>query len=328
MKYTHFSIEEREKIQEYLWQKISVRGIAARLERSHTSVLRELNRSNKDRTYLYRPRLAHERAVEKRRSRGRKDRLKNTTIRTYVVSHLKQRWSPEQISGRMRKDGTGSISHEAIYQFVYAQIHRNGYGYVRPEAEDLRLYLRRKRKRRLSKGMRRCQRIFKPKGTSIEERPIEVDRKERVGDWEGDTVESCDHKPGVNTLLERKTGLYLITKVRNKTSRGTIEAMKKRFVSFPRHTITLDNGPENSDWQSMEEEIALKTFFAHPYRSCERGANENTNGLLREYFPKKTDFTRVSDEEIEKVEYDLNTRPRKRLNWLTPLEALSGAVTG
>jgi IS30 family transposase len=176
--------------------------------------------------------------------------------------------------------------------------------------------------------MRKCQRIFRPKGPSIEERPKEVDGKERFGDWEGDTVESCDHRPGVNTLLERKTGLYLITKVQNKTSGATIEAMKKRLASLKAHTVTLDNGPENSDWQRMEKEINIKIYFAHPYRSCERGANENANGLLREYFPKKTDFTQVSSEEIQKVEYDLNTRPRKRLNWSTPLEFLSGAVTG
>ncbi len=327
MKYKHFSIEEREQIQEFVWQKLSVREIARILGRSHSSVLRELKRSNPGRAYQYKPRLAHERALEKRKSRGRKDRLKNKIIREYVVSHLKQKWSPEQISGRMKKEGIGDISHEAIYQFIYAQIHRDGYGLLRPKAEDLRMYLRRKRKRRVPKGMRKCQRIFRPKGTSIEDRPAEVGRKERIGDWEGDTVESRDHKPGVNTLLERKTGLYLVTKVRNKTSGATVEAMKKRLLFLKAHTITLDNGPENSDWQRMEKEINIKTFFAHPYRSCERGANENTNGLLREYFPKKTDFTKISDEDIRKVEYDLNMRPRKRLNWSTPLEAFSGAVT-
>lgn len=327
MKFKHFSIEEREKIQELVWQKISIRKIASILGRSHSSIVRELRKSNPERAYQYKPRLAHERALEKRKSRGRKDRLKNKDIRKYVIFHLKQRWSPEQISGRMKKEGFGSISHEAIYQFIYAQVHRDGYGYLRPNSEDLRMYLRRKRKRRVPKGMRKCKRIFKPKGTSIEERPTEVNLKERIGDWEGDTVESCDHKPGVNTLLERKTGLYLITKVRNKTSSATIEAMKKRLIFLKAHTVTLDNGPENSDWQRMEKEINIKTFFAHPYRSCERGANENTNGLLREYFPKKTDFTKISDEEIRKVEYDLNTRPRKRLNWSTPLEAFSGAIT-
>ena len=209
MKYKHFSIEEREQIQEFVWQKLSIRKIASILGRSHSSVLRELRKSNPGRSYQYKPRLAHERALEKRKSRGRKNRLKNKTIRAYVVSHLKQRWSPEQISGRMKKEGIGNISHEAIYQFVYAQIYRDGYGYLRPGGEDLRMYLRRKNKRRTRKGLRRCQKVLKPKGLSIELRPVVVQEKSRVGDWEGDSVESRDRKPGVNTLLERKTGIFL-----------------------------------------------------------------------------------------------------------------------
>ena len=331
MQYTHFRIEEREKIQELRWRKVSIRNIAKILGRSHSSVVRELNRHNRGRIYTYKPRLAQERALEKRKSRGRKNRLKNKKIRAYVITHLKKHWSPEQISGRMKKENVGHISHEAIYQFIYAQVHRNGWGKLRKGHEDLRIYLRRKRKRRLKKGTRRCQRIFRPKGDSIDTRPTEVDLQTRIGDWEGDTVESCDHKPGVNTLLERKTGLFLVTRVFDKTSVATVAAIKRRMDALPsamKKTITLDNGPENTNWQMIEEKTMLKTFFAHPYHSWERGANENANGLLREYFPKKTDFTQISDEEISKVEYDLNTRPRKRLNWSTPLEAISGALTG
>jgi IS30 family transposase len=331
MKYTQLSIEERERIQELRWQKVSLRRIAKLLKRSHTSIVRELNRHNKDKTYQYKPRLAHQRALEKRKSRGRKDRLKNKVIREYVVSHLKMRWSPEQISGRLKKDMDQSISHEAIYQFIYAQIHRDGWGLLRSKAEDLRIYLRRKRKRRLSKNTRRCQRIFKPMGVSIDQRPMIVSTRSRVGDWEGDTVESRDHKPGVNTLVERKTGYTLITMLSDKTTRATVKVITERFNVLPtniRQTLTLDNGFENKDWQSIEANTDIKVFFAHPYSSWERGTNENTNGLIRDYFPKKTDFTQVSNELIQKVEYDLNTRPRKRLNWSTPLEALSGAVTG
>ena len=331
MKYRHFGIEEREKIQELRWNKVSIRNIAKAIRRSHSSVVRELNRYNRGGTYKYKPRLAQERALEKRKSRGRKNRLKNKIIRAYVISHLKMKWSPEQISGRLKKDLNQCISHEAIYQFIYAQIHRDGYGLLKPTGEDLRIYLRRKRKRRMGKNMRRCQRIFRPKGNSIEMRPDVVSKRERVGDWEGDTVESLDHKPGVNTLVERKTGYVLITKLKNRTSSATISAVTQRLQMFPQkfiHTLTTDNGPENSDWQRMEAQTGLQCFFAHPYCSGERGTNENTNGLIRDYFPKKTDFDTVSDEEITKVEYDLNTRPRKRLNWSTPLEAMSGAITG
>ena len=331
MKYKQFSIEEREKIQELAWRKVSLRKIGKILGRSHSSIIRELNRSNPGRAYQYKPRLAQERALEKRRSRGRKDRLKNKIIREYVVSHLKMRWSPEQISGRLKKDLNQFISHEAIYQYIYSQIHRDGWGLLRPGAEDLRMYLRRKRKRRMGKGLRRCQRIFKPLGISIEERPLVVNTRERIGDWEGDSVESCNHKPGINTLVERKTGLVLITKLRDKTSLATVDAVVSRMKTLPkklRQTLTTDNGPENSDWQSITNSVGLEVYRAHPYCSGERGTNENTNGLIRDYYPKKTDFNKISDEDIAKVEYALNTRPRKRLNWSTPLEVMSGAVRG
>jgi len=331
MKYKHLSIWEREKIQELFWLKKSIRYTAEVLNRSPASISRELRRNFPKELRMYTPRLAHERALFKRTCRGRTERLKTSGLREYVVSHLKLGWSPEQISGTAKEGKIGLISHEAIYQFVYAQIYRDGFGYVKPGHEDLRMYLRRKQNRRQSKGMRKSQRIFRPKGISIDERPLIVDARVRIGDWEGDTVESCNHKPGVNTLLERKTGLFLITKVEDKTSRATVLAVEKRMSALPevmKKTITLDNGPENRDWQMMEEKTKLKTFFAHPYHSWERGANENANGLLREYFPKGTDFATISDEDLAAVEYRLNSRPRKRLGWLSPLQAMSVALQG
>lgn len=313
------------------WEKKSVRSIASVLDRSPSSVSREMRRNFPKENKVYTPRLAEERAQAKRKCRGRKDRLKNERIRTYVTDHLKEGWSPEQIAGRMGFEKIGSISHEAIYQFVYNQIHRNGYGYVKPECEDLRIFLRRKQKRRRRKGQRKCQRVLVPHGVSIEERPKIVDQKKRIGDFEGDTVESVNHKPGVNTLLERKTGIYFVTKVRDKTSEATVEAVVKRVRDIPdhlKHTLTTDNGSENSGWMLIEEYTGLDTYFAHAYASHERGANENTNGLLREYFPKGTDFATISEEEISRVEYLLNTRPRKRLGWRTPLEVWSVALQG
>lgn len=329
MKYQHLSIEDREKIQEGLWKKWSIRAIARDIGRPPSSVSREIKKNLPPERNRYSPRVANVRALDKRRSRGRLTKLKNNRIRTYVVSHLKMHWSPEQISGRMKKDIGETVSHEAIYQYVYSQVHRQGWGELKKDHEDLRIYLRRRRKRRTVKGMRKCQRIFKPKGFSIEDRPKVVNERKRIGDWEGDTVESKDHKPGINTLVERKTGYVFITKLKNKTSSATIAVVKKRMSILPqkaRLTLTLDNGPENRDWQTMQKQTKLLVYSAHPYCSGERGTNENTNGLIRDYYPKKTDFTKVTDEEIQKMEYDLNTRPRKRLNWQTPLEALSVAL--
>lgn len=325
MKYKHLSILEREKLQELFWQKKSIRYIALVLERSPSSISRELQRNFPKEHRVYTPRLAHERAVFKRTQRGREDRLKNDTVRSYVVSHLKLGYSPEQIAGIIKKEKIGSISHEAIYQFIYAQVYRNGWGELRKNKEDLRPYLRRKQKRRTHKGLRKTTKLERISGKSIDIRPYVVEARKRLGDWEGDTVESRDHKPGINTLVDRKSGYVLITKVKDKSSISTVEAMR-RLTIFPCHTVTLDNGPENTNWKDMEEVTCASVYYAHPYHSWERGTNENTNGLIREYFPKKTDFTLVSDDEIAKVEYILNTRPRKRLNWSTPLQVMSVAL--
>lgn len=330
MKYQHFSVEEREEIQRGLWQRESIRSIARRLGRSHGSVSREIARITPVMKVRYNPRRAHEDALAQRKKRGREKRLKNDAVRSYVVSHLKQGWSPEQISGRIKLDGAGSISHEAIYQYVYAQMQRGNPSLPWKGCEDLRSFLRRKRRRRLPHGARRCQRLTKPQSRSIEERPAIVQTRERFGDWESDTVASCIGKAGVNTTLERKSGMVFITKLAGRTAADTVAALERRFAAVPDHlkqTITVDNGAEWSDCRGVEDATGMDCFFAHPYCSGERGANENTNGLLREYFPKGTDFTIVPDAEIAAAEYALNTRPRKRLGWQMPLEVWGGAVT-
>jgi IS30 family transposase len=329
MKYQHFSIEERESLQYMWWDRKSIRSMAKVLNRSPSSVSRELKRNFPDCRNTYTPRVAQERATAKRACRGRHDRLKNRAIRTYVIDHLKEGWSPEQISGRIKRAINQKISHEAIYQYIYVQFYRGGNGWLKPEGtEDLRIYLRRKRKVRLGKGFRATKRVRMLPGKLIDTRPAIVQRRARVGDWESDTVESKDHKPGINTIVDRKTGLVLITKLNTKTSISTASAITKRLKDLPAHTITSDNGAENQNWKYVESEIKTQWYFANPYHSWERGTNENTNGLIREYFPKKTDFTMISEEELSLVEYKLNTRPRKRLNYLTPLEAFSVALAG
>lgn len=329
MQYHHFTIEEREAIHYGLWQKKSLRSIAKELGRSVSSVSREIKRNLPKQHYQYASRLAHARALKKRKSRGRHDRLKNQKIRQYVINHLKEGWSPEQISGRIKLDLKQKISHEAIYQFIYAQVYREGFGYLKPNAEDLRIYLRRRRPRRMRKGLRTCKKLPKHGGISIDLRPMIVNKRKRVGDWEGDTVESKDHKPGLNTLVERKTGLVFMTKLADRTNAATVSAIEQRLSQLPNHakcTLTLDNGFENQDWRSIESQAGVKCYYAHAYHSWERGTNENTNGLIREYFPKKTDFTVISEPQIAAIEFKLNSRPRKRLKYLTPLEAFTVAL--
>lgn len=328
MRYTHFSIEEREVIQKGLWEKRSIRDIARELKRPHSSVLREIQRNKPLERNRYAPRLAHERALLKRKSRGRHERLKNGRVRTYVIGELKRRRSPEQIAGCIHRDINETISPEAIYQFIYAQI---SYNKPRRGGEDLRPCLRRRRKLRQPHGSRKYQRILKPHGPSIDTRPRIIDRRTRIGDWESDTVESRDHKPGINTLVDRKTGLVFITRLYAKTGAATRSAIVSRLESLPsiaRRTITFDNGPENRDWQPVEAMTGVRCYFAHPYHSWERGTNENTNGLIRDYFPKGTDFSTISDTEIAFVEQELNERPRKRHGFKSPLEVWSGALGG
>ena len=321
MKYTHFAVEEREKIQEMLWQKSSIRTIAAILGRSPSSVSREIKKNVDSLGRRYTPRAAHERALKRRSIRGREDRLKNNTVREYVVSHLKDGWSPEQIAGRLSEDRPGHcVSYEAIYQYIYAQVHRNGWGELRKGREDLRSYLKRRHKRRQKKGLRKPQRVSRFTGVSIEKRPAVVDKRKRLGDWESDSILSRNNMPGLNSLVERKSGLILLTKVLDRTANATTEIIIRRLSEMPAHTLTVDNGSENQRWKEIEGKTELKCFYAHPYASWERGSNENGNGLVRWYFPKKTDFREVDNEEISKVEYALNNRPRKRLSWKTPLE--------
>lgn len=329
MTYKHFSVEEREAIQLALWRKESIRSIARQLDRSPGSVSREIKRHLPPTKRRYTPRLAHEQALASRHNRGRQHRLKNARIRGYVKTKLKKRWSPEQIAGRIERALGETISHEAIYQFIYAQVYRRGYGYVKPGHEDLRPYLRRRRKRRIPRGSRRCQRVLRPRGPSIEIRPTVVGTRSRVGDWETDSVESIQHKPGINTLVERKTGLVRMTKLQRRTAQETTRAITARLKRLPkntRRTLTADNGSENQGWQEIKTSLGIDCFFAHPYSAWERGSNENTNGLIRDYFPKSTDFTIISADQIAAVERELNSRPRKRLGYLTPNEVFRVAL--
>jgi len=324
MTYKHFTIEERETIQLMLWKKKSVRSIAKALNRNPSSVSREINK-NRDslnrRHYI--PRTAHVRAVENKSKRGREKKLKNDILRNHVVKHLKLGWSPEQIANTVQERIGESISHEAIYQYVYSQIHRNGYGYPKPNCEDLRPYLARHKKRRTKKGMRKSYRIEKGPLPSIDDRPIEVKLRINIGHWEDDLIVSRQSKPKLKTINELFSGVVLIKKINDGTVEETNRAVIERLGKIPeefRKTLTMDRGSENLGYQEIENTLGLDCFYAHAYSSWERGANENLNGLIRRFLPKKTNFNDISDDEINKIEYLLNSRPRKRLGWKTPYE--------
>lgn len=322
-KYVQLGIKEREAIQVGLWEGKSIRMIALELGRAPSTISRELRRNYPAQHERYTPRLAHERAQVTIRQRGARPRLKDQRVREYVKRKLKyDHWSPEQIAGVLPQKYPGaSISHEAIYQYIYAQYTRGGYGVLIGD-EDLRTYLKRRHKVRKRKYIP----FATTKGAikdrvSIDERPVVVDQRTEPGHWEGDSVVSKKSKVGLNTVVERVSGLVKITRVRDGTSEETKLAVTRRLKALPRHmrkTMTVDNGNENAQHKEITRKLAMAIYFAHPYHSWERGCNENTNGLIRHYFPKGTDFATVTDREIREVERRLNARPRKRLNWRTP----------
>jgi len=328
-KYKQLSIEEREIIQLGVWAQKPVRRMAQELGRSASTVSRELKRNCPRVNRVYLPRLAQARAKSRITERGKRERLKNERIRNYVKTMLRNDYSPEQIAGRINIDLPGqTISYEAIYNYIYAQYYRGGYG--KCVGDDLRIYLKRRHKTRHPKYI-----PFKPQklritdAVSISERPPEIELRRELGHWEGDSIVSRQSKYGLNTLVERKSGLVFITKIQNGTAETTSQTVVNRLSSLPenkKQTLTLDNGSENAGHKTITQELGIKCYFARPYHSWERGTNENTNGLIRYYFPKKTNFAEVPDEQIKTVENILNNRPRKRLNWLTPLEVFNGLV--
>lgn len=327
--YQQLDIDEREKIQEGLWEGKTIRRIAFELNRSPSTISRELQRNLPKEKYRYTPRLAHERAKAKIKRRGQRPRLKNEFIKTYALTKLKVGFSPEQIAGRLALEyPEQAISHEAIYQYIYSQFLRDGYG--RCIGEDLRKYLARNHKQRKPKKMPFTQEKSRIMGRiSIDERSPLINDRAELGHWEGDSMVSRKSTVGLNTLVERVSGLTMVTKIKNSAKDETNRAVIKRFKKLPRarrKTLTVDNGHENAGHQEISSKLGTKVYFAHPYHSWERGTNENTNGLIRRYLPKGTDFATVSSKEIKTIEDRLNDRPRKRLGYRTPREVFNQHV--
>lgn len=328
--YQQLGIEERERIHQGLWEGRSLRSIARGLGRNPATISRELSRNIKGERRRYASRMAHLRAAERIQARGHRPRLKNAIIREYAIKKLKEEdYSPEQIAGTLPGAHPGySISPEAIYQFIYAQYRRKGWG--KCIGEDLRMGLKRRH------TVRHPKLVPFPTATGtiknrvfIDDRPQEVAERVIPGHWEGDSMVSRQSLVGLNTLVERVTGMLLMSKIQNTTAELTTTAVTNRLKRLPhrlRKTLTVDNGHENAGHQEITKEIKTKVFFAHPYHSWERGTNENTNGLIRWYLPKKTDFATISVTRIREIELRLNTRPRKRLGWKTPLEVFTQSV--
>ena len=225
---------------------------------------------------------------------------------------LRQEWSPEQIAGRLKLEKQPTVSHECIYLYIYAEKRRGG---------TLHQHLRsqKKQRKRYNGYIRRGQ---IPNRTSIDERPRIVASKGRFGDWEADTIVGARHKGGILSAVERKSKLTRLRKLATKAAAemkdNTIELLAPLAARV--HTITVDNGKEFCEHELIAAGLQARVYFAHPYASWERGLNENTNGLVRQYFPKKYEFARISNQDLQQVEDLLNNRPRKTLGYRTPNE--------
>lgn len=323
------TLRERIDIETQYRYGASINSIAKEIGRNKSTVSREINGKPRTGIGKYDADISHRKALDRIEKRGNISILdSNEQLKEYVVKKLKLGWSPEQISIRLPVDYPNNkdmrISYEAIYQHIYRQIHRSGNGYVKKGCEDLRSCLPRRHKRRAKKGFRKAQRTEKNALLpSIEDRPEVVDKRLRVGDWEDDIVVSRASKQCVKSINERKTGIVFFGKIKDGTAESSNKIVFDKLSKIPskyRKTLTRDRGSENTNYKVIEEKLNLSIYFAHPYCSYERGSNENVNGLLRRYFPKKTDWSIISDEDIAKVEYLINTRPRKRFNGLTPAE--------
>ena len=272
-----------------------------------SSVSRELKRNRGQRGY--RPQQAHELAVVRRQKV-----VPRITAEVWnsVESLLKQDWSPEQISGRLKKEQGIRISHEWIYQHILVDKQAGG---------NLYKHLRCQKKRRKRYGSY-DRRGKLPNCRSIEERPASVNTRKRIGDWEVDTLIGKQQKHAMLTLTERKSRFTLLGKVPRRTAQAVRQQACKLLLPVKDKVLTLtsDHGKEFADHKLIAETLQLKFYFAHPYAAWERGTNENTNGLLRQYFPKKSDFKTISKKKIEQTMSKLNFRPRKTLRFKTPFE--------
>lgn len=305
------------------WEQKSLGEIAEALSRDKSTISRELKRNSSPTYNCYTPCRAQARSCERKSQANNHQRLKNDQIRQYVREKLALDWSPELIAGRLKMELPGcSISPEAIYQYIYH--HRT------PNRLEMISHLRQAHRKRKAKGLNRKEQKTKiPNRIPIEARPKSVEHRRQFGHWEGDSLVSRKSQAALNSLTERKSRLLLLTRLDRKGAAETNQAIIRRLKGFPksnRRTLTLDNGSENAKHEKLTVRLGIRCYFAHPYSSWERGTNEHINGLIRWYLPKGTDFSKINKEQINQIEYLINSRPRKCLGFKTPLEVAASSV--
>lgn len=327
--YARLTFAEREEISKGIYARERPAWIAKRLRRHPSTVTREIALQVKRRRWCYSAIRGSELAKENRQKGGRPKKLEaNPGLLMYIQAKLRQEWSPEEISKRIKLEHIHHldmrISHESIYQYLYCL----------PRGElkkELMRGLRRERKTRLSRTALHSRRSGISDIVSISERPPETAGRTVPGHWEGDLVVGKGHRSAIGTLVERTTRLTLLVPLRKKDAMSVRQAFAKAFRRIPKKmakTLTYDRGTEMAEHRLFSEETKIQVYFADPHSPWQRGTNENTNGLIRQYFPKGTDFEKVSLSSIKEAERRLNGRPRKVLGFYTPSEKFYSLITG
>jgi len=305
----HLTLQERQLLHRLLRADYPKARIAQIMNRDRSTIHRELRRNCGARGY--RPRQAQRFAKIRRRACRCPCKLEDPEVRHYVRERLVKRWSPDQIAGRSRRDFPRQPRRWLSRQTIYNWIHNR----AAPWAPLLRRGGRPPEKRG---KLRDC--------VGIQGRPAVINHRRRYGDWEGDTIVGRRHRSALLTMVERKSGFTRLGKLSDRTSGTTIDVAQHRLQGLPeslRRSVTFDNGKEFSEHRMLTEQLGMVVYFAQPYRSWQRGTNENTNGLLRQFFPKGTDFMCIGHREVARVEQLLNERPRRRLGYRTPAEVLA-----
>ena len=308
MSYTQLTERQRYQMSTLLNSGFSKTYIAKQLNVYPSTMTREIKRNSGLRGY--RPKQANEQALARRHG-SRKNQRFTDELQAIIRKYLEQKWSPEQITGYLKSTGGNWVSHERIYQFIKDDQLSGGtlYKHLRHSSK--------KRKKRYGAPDRRGE--IKNR-VSIDKRPKIVEKRERLGDWELDTMIGKSHKGALVTIVDRCSLKTLIKKVPSKHAPIVTAACIEKLAPYAAisTTATVDNGKEFAGHQEIAKALGIDVYFAHPYSSWERGTNENTNGLIRQYIPKGSSFDKYDDEYIAFVEDQLNNRPRKCLDYLTP----------
>jgi len=323
--YKQLSVLEREEISRGLAQGLKLREIAFKLSRSPSTLSRELSRNNSDKLN-YRALEAQERAKILNHIPRRKRKLEqNKKLLKFLTKHLNKKWSPEQIAKELSllypDNMTMQISHTSIYAYLYV--------YPRGELKkQLIKQLRRKHKNRRP-HKKRAKTCPIQDFIAIDQRPPEVNDRKIFGHWEGDLIMGAMNRSAIGTLVERITKKLLICKLKNKDAKTVREAFARKLSRFPEKTkksLTYDQGQEMAQHKEFTKKTKITVYFADPHSPWQRGTSENTNGLIRDFFPKGTDFNKVSARELKKVENLINERPRKTLNWKKPKDLFNDLI--